>query len=92
MARNRDLKDIQGGRSGVRQTPFECRQSWRASVRIYSPSHVHRFKWRAGYRDPAARLAGNPSAHPFLWAMSKIGKGIILSAPKNMKRITTGQN
>jgi len=32
MPRNRDLKDIQGGRSRVRQTRFECRQSFRAGV------------------------------------------------------------
>jgi hypothetical protein len=83
MARNRDLKDIQGGgRSRVRQTRFECRQSCRAGVRIYRLSGGHRFKWRAGYRDPRARLVGSPGAYPFLGAETKIGKGIIFSARK----------
>jgi hypothetical protein len=89
MARNRDLKDIQAGRSKVRQIRIEDRQSRRAGVRIYCPFRVHRLTWRAGYRDPAALLAGNLSR--FLGAMS-IGKWIILSAPKNMKRITTGES
>jgi hypothetical protein len=80
MARNRDLKDIQDGHSRVRQTRFEFRQSCRAGLRIYYPSRVPRLKWPAGYRDPAARPAGNPSAYPFSEAISKIGKGIILSA------------
>ncbi len=66
MTRNRDLKDIQDGRSRVRQPRFECRQSGRAGVRIYCPFRAHRLKWGAGYRDPAARLAGNPSTYPFI--------------------------
>src|SRR5260370_40619462 len=66
MTRNRDLKDIQDGRSRVRQPRFECRQSGRAGVRIYCPFRAHRLKRRAKYRDPAARLAGNPSAYPFI--------------------------
>ena len=82
MARNRDLKGIQGGRSRVRQTRFECRQSCRAGVRIYRPSGGHRFKWRAGYRDPTARLVGSPGAYLFLGAES-FGKGIIFSARKH---------
>jgi hypothetical protein len=90
MARNRDLKDIQDGHSKVRQTRFECRQSCRAGVRIYYPFRVPRFKWPAGYRDPAARLAGNPSAYPFSGGYQQDRERDYPLRPRNMKRITTG--
>jgi hypothetical protein len=81
MARNLDLKDIQGGRSRVQQTRFECPQSCRAGVRIYCRFRSHRLRWCAGYRAPAARLGRHPSVHRFLGAMS-IEKGMIRSARK----------
>jgi hypothetical protein len=65
MARNRDLKGIQDGRSRVRQTGFESRESCRTGVRIYGLCRVHRLKRLAGCRDQATRLARTGMAYPF---------------------------
>jgi len=51
--------------------------------------HVHRLRWRAGYRDPALALAATREHTVFLGDMS-IGKGLS-APPENMKQIATGK-
>jgi len=81
MARNRDLKDIQGAVPEFDKPGLNAGNRFEQAFRIYCPFRVYRLKWRAGYRDPAPRLGGHPSGRPFLGAMS-IGKGIIRSGRK----------
>jgi len=81
MARNRDLKEIQGGRTRVRQTQFECPQSCRAGVSDLSSVSCLPIEVARWIPRPGTSLWPPPKRTLFFWAMS-IGKGIILSARK----------
>ena len=91
MARNRDLKEIQGCRSRVRQTRFECPQfmsSRRSDLLSVSCPPIEVACW---IPRPSSSPWPPPESTRFFGGYEHRERDYLLR-PKNMKQIATGQN